>query len=62
MTVTPRQSANTSLVIPSQVSDTYELLLSVRNVLNTLYLDLDGKVMDSNMIIEDSVEANEAHN
>ena len=56
MTISPRQLTDTSPGIFSQTFDTYKLLLSVRDVLNTLQLDAEGAVMDPVTIQEDSVE------
>ena len=53
MTISPRQSAETSPDISSPASNTYELLLSVRDVLSTLQLDSEGEVIgDIDMFID----------
>ena len=63
MTVSPRQSAETSPDISSPVSDTYELLLSIRDVLSTLLLDSEGEVIGVyNMFIDPVAEEKENEN
>ena len=60
MTISPGQSAETSPDMPSPTTDTYELLLSVRDFLSTLQLDSEGKVMDADDIFLDSMAVEEA--
>ena len=45
MTISPGQSAKTSQDVSCSKSDTYELLLSVRDVLSKLQLDSEGEVV-----------------
>ena len=60
MTVSLRQSAETSSDISSTSSDMHELLLSVRDVLSTLQLDSKGEVIgDDDMFIDLVVEEKE---
>ena len=60
MTISPGQSAESTLDMVSPTFDTYELLLSVREVLSTLQLDSKGKVMDADDMFLDSVAVVEA--
>ena len=55
MTISPGQSTEISLDISSPVSNTFELLLSVRDVLSTLQLDLEGKVIGEDDIFIDPI-------
>ena len=60
ITISPRQSADTSSDVSSSISNTYELLLSVRDVLSTLQLDSEGKVIgDENMVVDFKAEKRE---
>ena len=60
MTISPGQSTKTSPNVSSSTSDTYELLLSVRDVLSTLQLDSKGKVIgDEDMVVNSEVEKRE---
>ena len=53
MTISPGKSIETSPNMSSPTSGTYELLLSVRDVLNILQLDSDGEVIgEDNMFID----------
>ena len=53
MSTSLRQSAETSPDVSSSTLDTVELLLSVRDVLNTLQLDFDGEVIgDEGMVVD----------
>ena len=56
MTISPGQSVETSPDIFSPVSDSYKLLLSVRDVLSTLQLDSEGEVIGEDDIFIDPVE------
>ena len=47
MTVSQGHPANTSPGVPSQTFDILDQLISVRNVLSILQLDVDGEVMDA---------------
>ena len=53
MTISPRESIEASLGVPAQMFDTYELLLSIGGIHNTLQLDSDGEVLDPNAMQED---------
>ena len=55
MTISLGQSAETSPDISSPASDTYELLLSVRDVLSTLQLDSKGEVIGEDDMFVDPV-------
>ena len=60
MTISPGQSIETSPADFAQTFDTYELLLSVRDVLNILWFDLDGEVVDTDEMQDDLVEIEQA--
>ena len=60
MIISPGQSVETSPGMSSPKSDTYELLLSVRDVLSTLQLDSKGEVMGVDNIFIDSVAEEKA--
>ena len=55
MTISPRQSVETSPDVSSSMSDTYELLLSIRDVLSTLQLDSEGEVIGEDDMVLDSM-------
>ena len=60
MTISPGQSAETSSDVSFSTSDTYELLLSVRDVLSKLQLDSEGKVIgDDDMVVDPVAEKKE---
>ena len=60
MTISPRQSVETSPGISSLTSDTYELLLSIRDVLSTPQLDSEDEVISMDDIFIDSVAEEKA--
>ena len=61
MTVSPGQSADTSPGVFFPTFDTYDLLLSVRDVLSTLQLYSEGKVIDDGTMQEDLRENEVPH-
>ena len=60
MIISPGHLAETSPNMSSPTSDTYELLLAVRDVLSTLQLDSEGKVMGVDDMFLDFVAVEEA--
>ena len=56
MTISLGHLAEASPDVSSQMSDTLELLLSIRDTLSTLQLDSDGEVLDANTMQEDLAE------
>ena len=59
MTISSSQSVEASSGLSPSTLDTLELLLFVREVLNTLQLDSVGEVLDKNEIQVDLGEDNE---
>ena len=60
MTISPRQSTETSPDVSSSTSNTYDLLLSVHDVLSKLQLDSEGEVIgEEDMFIDPVAEEKE---
>ena len=56
ITISLGQSADTYPAISSQMTNTYDLLISIREVLSNLQLDANEEVLDSKKMEEDAVE------
>ena len=61
MTILPGQFADTSPAVSSQMTNTYNLLISICEVLSNLQFDTHEEVLDSEKMEEDVVEDEDLH-